>query len=407
MSRKDFLGQMKALSEKGTFDAQGAPKPAGGTTTVPTNYKTSDTAAILNVHAQYQILQQELVRRNITVTKDDETAFLQSMVQRAAAQGQQTSVQQLQSQLATLEEPIKTQVDTQIAQQALGRALVTDAEAEAKARSDYDTNKAKLAQTCLSLIAASATPTTASSTSQRAATPTEADYNAAREKMQAAKAKIDSGTPFADVAKSDSDDKQSAASGGQAGCISGQELQSLPAAILDVVNNQPLNKASDPVRLEGRGYALFLITSRDTPTFDKVKNDLVTQAREELAQDRVAAAVKEAQRRVPVTVDPLFGKWDVTRFEVVAPPGAEQPATSLPNPDTALLPGGAGAITPDRSAAAPPTSEPSTTSSSTTGGTTGTAPSGTARSAASSTAAPASVASSSTTSAPSGTTTAR
>lgn len=373
LSRKDFLATMQSLSAAGVFDGRGAAKPAGGTTTLPTDYKTSDTAAVLNIYAQHQIVQQDLVRRNITVTPGDKEAFLQSMVKRAAAQGQQTTVAELEAQLEGLNTAVRMQVDTQIAQQALGSALVPDAEAEAKARADYDSNSEKLAQICLSAVLAAAEPTDTTASVPRSSAPTQADLDSARGRSAASKAKIDGGASFEDVAKSDSDDKASGAQGGKAGCLSGEDLASLPPALAQIVNNQPLNQVSEPTLLEGRGYALFKVTSRETPTFDKVQDQLVAQAREELATTRIDAAVKDAQRRVPVTVDPLFGKWDTTTFEVVPPPGAEMPSTTLPSPETALFPGvpGAGATPQVRTA---PNDEPPSTRTPGASGTTGTAP---------------------------------
>lgn len=333
LSRKDFLDQMKALTDKGVI-----PPASGNTqsTGSPTAYDTASTAKVLNVYAQQQLLTQELERRGITVTPDDEVAYLQQRADQASQQsGQQVTVQQLRQQVDKLDDYQKRQYDTALKGQALIRSTLPDAELEKVARENYDKNKASLESTCLSAIlvadqsAAQQVPGAPTTTAAPGAA------NEARAKIDAAKAKLDGGTPFADVAKTDSEDQRSGPQGGDVGCYTAAEIEQLPPELLPVVKALPVGGISAVVPVQG-AFAIVTVRSKGIPSFDDAKAQLITQARQSLGKDRLAA-VQEQLRKQAVTVDPLFGVWNAEAGQVTEPSGAATPSTTTP-----LVPGPVG-----------------------------------------------------------------
>ncbi|MBI2704815.1 MAG: peptidylprolyl isomerase [Actinobacteria bacterium] len=340
LSRDDFLAEMTKITQSGVLSGQdqaGAASSPGST--MPASFSTANTATVLNVHAQSQIAKQVLAQKGISVTGEDTNRFLQKTAQDLAAQGQQVTAAQLEQELASLDPLQRENVDSQIALSALGRALVSDAEVQQRAQADYDANQEKLSQTCLSFIHASAGAPPSAQSASAPAQPTEADYAAAQAKMQAAKVKIDGGAAFADVAKTDSDDQQTAAKGGAVGCLTASQMQQLPPAIADIVTQLAVNGVSDPTRLERDGYYLFSVTRRGIPAFSEVQQNLEGNARTTLEQERAKQAITDAAKSVAVTVDPLFGRWDANQVQVVAPAGAQQPSTSLPGLGAGGAPG--------------------------------------------------------------------
>lgn len=135
------------------------------------------------------------------------------------------------------------------------------------------------------------------------------------EEANAAKARIDGGESFAEVAKDVGTDG-TAPNGGDLGC--GPLSQYVPefgAAALEL----PLNTVSEPVKSQF-GYHLILVTERTTQPFDDVVDQLRTQVEQTkggtLLQDWLLSTVKAAD----VSVDAKYGTWVTDPYPDVQPP---------------------------------------------------------------------------------------
>jgi len=135
------------------------------------------------------------------------------------------------------------------------------------------------------------------------------------EEALAAKARIDGGESFAEVAKDVGTDG-TAPDGGDLGCNPlDQYVPEFGAAALDL----PLNTVSEPVKSQF-GYHLILVTERTTQPFDDVVDQLRTQVETErsgkLLQDWLLEVVKAAD----VSVDEQYGTWVTDPYPDVQPP---------------------------------------------------------------------------------------
>lgn len=126
---------------------------------------------------------------------------------------------------------------------------------------------------------------------------------------------VEKGTPFAQVAKSNSITSSSAANGGAAGCgvLAGTSL-------LGPLQHLALDTVSAPIPYNG-AYLLAEVTSRKPATFTAVQSTVMTVmllAGQPKATAEVAAALKKAD----VRVDPRFGS--------VKPPATVNPPAQPP-----------------------------------------------------------------------------
>jgi peptidylprolyl isomerase len=234
---------------------------------------------------------------------------------------------------------------------ALERSVVTDAEVAQQGQAIYQQEKDSLAQTCVELIVAAAGSQTQSQSGGAPPQPSDADYAAAQAKAAAAKAKIDAGQAFADVAKTDSDQPDSATEQ----CVTQSQLANVPPELVSAITTTPVGKTSDPVKVTDLpGYVLVNVTQHKTPTYDDAKAQIEPTVRAQIGAQRVDDAVNQLANGVSITVDPLFGSWDRNNHQVVAPVGASEPSvpsTTIPNVlDT----------TPSTTAAAPQNCTPAT-----------------------------------------------
>jgi parvulin-like peptidyl-prolyl isomerase len=138
------------------------------------------------------------------------------------------------------------------------------------------------------------------------------------------------GASFADLARANSTDDQSAAAGGSLGCLGAQQYV---AEFQQAADSAPLNQVVGPVQTEF-GYHLILVTPW-APTFEKFRDQLAQQAtsqtQQQVQQQRsqlYGEAITKRLDAMEVKVDPRYGRWDTEsgQYQVVAP--------SAPNPRT-------------------------------------------------------------------------
>lgn len=139
-------------------------------------------------------------------------------------------------------------------------------------------------------------------------------------------ARLDGGEDFAAIAAELSIDTQTGPQGGDLGCTpAGAYVPEFEAAAFA----QPVGEVGDPVETEF-GFHLILVTERGVPEFDDVREDVVLAVQQ---ADEVTFFewFDEALTAAEITVDPRYGTWDPTTFNII-PPGTE-PAQTEPAPE--------------------------------------------------------------------------
>ena len=137
----------------------------------------------------------------------------------------------------------------------------------------------------------------------------------------AARAQVDSGTPFSQVAAQ-------ATQGGPQGCpvLSALSAQ-LPSG--SGIEQLPTGVVSQPIAIGG-SYYLLQITSRTPTSYDTAKQ-YVSAAVQQAGAAAAQRAVTAAARRASVTVDPQYGTWHSTSAAVY-PPLTPRPSDVLNAP---------------------------------------------------------------------------
>jgi parvulin-like peptidyl-prolyl isomerase len=152
-------------------------------------------------------------------------------------------------------------------------------------------------------------------------------------KAQELRARILKGEDFAAIAKTDSDDTASGATGGDLGEVTrGRMIPEFENAVF----TQPLNQVSEPLKTQF-GYHLIQVQERGTLEFDKVKADLEKAA----AGESAAAQVKALHDKAKIELsDSYFGAPAAPEAGAKPAPGtpAAKPAAAKPAAPTAAKP---------------------------------------------------------------------
>jgi parvulin-like peptidyl-prolyl isomerase len=132
---------------------------------------------------------------------------------------------------------------------------------------------------------------------------TEAELKEARAKADAAYAGLLApGGDFGVIAKSESEEKESAANGGEIGWLAENQIQPEIRAQLPKLS---LNIVSRPIKLNDGWHILKVLDAREpyTPTLEQVRGRLREQMRAEKARANGQAFVEKLLQARPVTVD--------------------------------------------------------------------------------------------------------
>jgi peptidyl-prolyl cis-trans isomerase C len=120
----------------------------------------------------------------------------------------------------------------------------------------------------------------------------------ALEKTKALRARIVAGEDFAAIAKTESDDTGSGATGGELNFFShGQMVPPFEKAAFAL----PVGQVSEPVKSQF-GYHLILVEKHESKTLDEVRPEIEKKLRPELAKQ----AVDNLRKQTPVKVDDSF-----------------------------------------------------------------------------------------------------
>jgi hypothetical protein len=293
----------------------------------------------LSIIVQYRLLIDEAAAKGInldatqngqTLRQQAEQQIDQALSGGSSATGSPTpAASDAASTFANLGPLKATLVDGTAAR--LGIATATggdDAQAEDQARQFYEQQKSQFTQTCLQAILVLANAAAASSTAPQQ--PTDAERQAARQKAQDLKAQVEQGADFAELARTQSDDPDTASQGGNFPCASASQLsQQLPADIVQAVDPLPVGGVTDVIELS-TGAALFRVRERPVQSFDAVKDQLIQTVQQSKAQTDLSDLLRRTAATAEVVVDPLFGTWERLQGQVVPPSGAASPSTISP-----------------------------------------------------------------------------
>ncbi|MFO7548052.1 MAG: peptidylprolyl isomerase [Acidimicrobiia bacterium] len=132
----------------------------------------------------------------------------------------------------------------------------------------------------------------------------------------AAKARLDSGEDFAEVASAVSTDPSAADNGGDLGC---GQLGNYVAEFATGAFEAPIGEVTGPVRSQF-GYHLILVGERTEPVFDELRDDIVSAIERErsttLFNEWLTAKIDAAV----VEVDPKYGTWVTDPIPEILPP---------------------------------------------------------------------------------------
>jgi foldase protein PrsA len=139
-----------------------------------------------------------------------------------------------------------------------------------------------------------------------------------REEADEIVALLASGEDFATLATERSQDPQSGAAGGELGCApAGQYVEPFD----DAVFAQPVGEVGEPVETEF-GFHVILVTERGAPTAEELRAEIEAALGQEL-EAAFGTWFTEALETTEVTVDSRYGDWDPTSASVVRPaPGS-------------------------------------------------------------------------------------
>lgn len=204
--------------------------------------------------------------------------------------------------------------------QAAPLVLATDlgrtGDQEAQARAFYDENPETFTLFCLEIMTF--------------------DGRAAAEEARAA---VEGGIPFGDVARAQSIDDQ-AANGGNIGC---QQTLSQLSQVVEPDALEAIGAASNgdlvgPLAFtpsQGRQFVVFRVGETQVVPFAQVRDQIIAQVLGTPGQAAIGEFVAQARREADVSVNPRFGRWDDEANAVIAPDGPigrDGPAPAPPGP---------------------------------------------------------------------------
>lgn len=315
MSDSTFQSQLSAFAK--VYDA------SGGTASLRTpdgnSWATSFTAAFLNDQLSLQVAKLGVRQRGLTVTDQDLAAAKATLEQNFTSGSRSVFADLPASYQQALIEGVA-------AQEVLASAVIAEATSESALRSLYEANKDRYAG---DLVCASHILVLAGSGSTNAV-PTDAQYAAALNSIRTIQGQLTGTSNFAAVAKAKSQDTGSAPGGGALGCA---PRGAYVTAFDNAAWTLPIGVVSEPVKTE-YGYHLILVTARGKLGFDQLRSTLeqdVVQSSQQLVDLELARLAREAS----VSVDPRYGRFDVTTGRIQAPAGAAEQTTVDPGSPSA------------------------------------------------------------------------
>jgi hypothetical protein len=266
----------------------------------------------------YELVREEVVRRHLTVSDADRATARDSEISAFIPSGQ-TPNDSLFKKFPDRfqQQQIDNTANQLVLERSLGAAVVDQAAIQAyfnKHRAEFPPS-----QLCLSVIVAA---------DQATAT--------------ALKQQLDHGADFATLAKQKSQDAQTAAQGGDAGCLSPSQL---PPTITSALAPLAVGQASAPIDNGGNGVLLIKVNRRVPATLADEANQIQAALMAPAAQ-ALNKLVEGLAGQARVSVNPRYGSFNGHRDPQTGLLGVTPPplATVTTTPDNSAGAAGAGGI---------------------------------------------------------------
>jgi len=128
--------------------------------------------------------------------------------------------------------------------------------------------------------------------------------------------RLNNGEDFGEVAADVSTDTNSAADGGDLGCAAPTVyVPEFATATLEA----PIGEVYGPVQTD-YGYHVLIVDSREVPTFEDMKDDLIKQVKNQQASDLFTNWIKGKLDAATIDVNSKYGTWSGTPDYTVNPP---------------------------------------------------------------------------------------
>ena len=287
ISQDDLERELRSIAANGPYlklvESRQQVKGTGAGT-----FDAAFTALALTRQIYYQLIGTELTRRKLSVSSSDLTA------------ARATVIDQIQGEDVFKDFP-KDYQDELIRRQAqldlLTLALNDQTgSADDATRAFYDAHRDEFASACVSHILVPS-----------------------QEKADDIKARLGRGEDYAAIARTESQDTQSAQKGGELGCDINQETGFVPEFLLAVFS-QPVGEVGPPVKTQF-GFHLIKVTNRTVPPFEEVKDE----ARQRLTgsgQEKLLTWLQETVTKAKIEINPKYGTFN----KEGASPGVVPPA---------------------------------------------------------------------------------
>ena len=310
---------------------------------VPGTYSTGLTTALLNQQVEFAVVENELAKRNITLSQSDLTTAESTAASNLAgtsvdpSTGQQVAGDPAKGKalLDTLGS-FKTAYVRYIAgQTALEKDYAKKRGTTAELQKLYDANqKAFQNQACVTVLEVLA-GTGAADASGQPVPPTAAQKAAALTQTNKIRSDIKSDADFVKAAAAMAQ-QEGSTNGGDLGCAAKGTYATQVPALDKAIWSLPVGEVSQPIAVAD-GYLLVRVSARGDLSFDQVKSQLQQAAAQQSVTDYqnwLSKAVKSAD----VSVDPQWGSWNTKKGVVVAPVGATTSVGSKPRPTSTTAP---------------------------------------------------------------------
>ncbi len=258
------------------FAQQGGRVRGDGVGTLDTVF----VARVLNVKIGYELIHQELRRRNIRVAPEDLARARQDAVESSGGPELFAAFPK-----AYQEELVRRRAEVNALQRALGGQGIDAGEVKAF----FDQNPELFAQSCARHILVET-----------------------REKAGELKGRIAAGEDFAAVARAESKDNQgeggaSASQGGDLGCISQEDVEQLVPEFATAMTSLPPGQVSDPVQTQF-GFHLIEVTERRNQSLEEATPE-IRQRLEQQSAGAIGDFVERAMASAEVVVNPRYGRF--------------------------------------------------------------------------------------------------
>ncbi|MGA2850325.1 MAG: SurA N-terminal domain-containing protein [Terracidiphilus sp.] len=260
---------------------------------------------ILQGLIQDEILQQRAAQFNLTASDEDVNAKITEMKAPYTQDEFDRSLQQHNQTLDDLKREVRRQLTTTklLNKEIESKINITDAEISAyynahKAEFNYIEPKYHLAQ-----ILVTSAPSQQPGNLQNNKASSDAD---ARKKIQVLHTKLDNGEDFGNIAVNYSEDKSTAASGGDTGFIADSDLHSQPAAYDAITKLKPGQYTDvvpfvDPQSHRTVGYAIYRLVSKEVagqrelndPSVQQLIRSGLREVRAQLLKDAYYEALRD------------------------------------------------------------------------------------------------------------------